>query len=677
MLHPDFEHTRNLAADGLQPLQVDVQGHVISPSDRGRESDVSHANFSDGRLPAQTSIIHQSISPGETKTVRVDQSHDFVFVARQDKELVVRELSARIANHHRLPEGSVREAVAVAYEEFSELVLLELARALRDPLAHRDSPDSLGKIEVHVIEGEPLIQGVRELAQGLPVISLDPLMQDNVHELAVSRLFYVGGTRAIGLTHRPGSEPLEIQCDRLRARLAGQPVMITDDDLYTGGTLRDVLQMLDFPVQGAIPQIQTGHPEFIKSLGMSISPVVLYEIHDRKKFDIGDVRDFLLGVSGLVVELPSGQHGRLPYMLPFVSPAARASVHLDNELEFSKRILDLNARFYTDVERRLGITLRVRDLDPSVHAPLDELFGYLENAPIRSVIENVSNRVQPLWESVRRIGAMQSRLANLQLPQRCVLLDVNGTLIPDNLTSAAEFETRQLQALQQEVARLSAAGISVGLCSDSPLPQLQALAQQLQLSGPILAENGNLISFQGRTEVIRTLPGHDQLVELIRSYAGDSLVEVAPAVSPEFGGSQPRFNAKEWAFGADRQASISVFGPHDFIDFLGKSLSRFDGYTIDCSPEHNFLGIHVGSDFRRNKGETLRTLASFGYSLLMVGNSASDWVSPESGVQCAFVGNARIPDEARQAAVYVAKVPCLAGTIEILSNVQTEPPEGM
>lgn len=624
-------------------------------------------------LPAQTAVTFQTVDPSTTCTLEVNGEHEFVFVARKDDALVIQDLAPRIARNYGLSENRVRNVIATAYSQFSELALMEIARSFRDPLDQEPGVTPSGKVEVHVFDAAPLERGVIVRSGSMPVISLDPLVREGVHELAVSRLFHIGGMNAVGLTHRPGSAPLAEQCARLRERLGGQAALITDDDLYTGGTLKEVMRLLDVPVAGAIPQIQTGDPAVIESLGLKVNPVVTYEVKNRDSFDIGDVRDFLFGASGLVIQLPSGEQGRVPYVQPFISPAARASVHRDVARDFSANILQLNDVFFSTLERELGVRLSVCDLDPSLAGPLRELYDIPPDARVRGVISWAMRNMDTIWENTRRIGSIQTKLSRLELPERMVLLDVNGTLFPDSLSEPARFQPEQVTRLQHEVARLRDQGIEVGLCSDSPLEPLRSLAAQLGLGGPLIGENGNIIEYRGKKEAIRTLPARDALEELIRDYAAGTYSELDPVLSPEFGGTQPRYTNGEWAFGAGREVSISLFAPARFVEFLGKSLAMYDGYTVDCAPEHNFLGIHAGDNFRQNKGETLSILGLFGHSTLMIGNSASDWVQPGNGVQCAFVGDARISEEIRRSAVRIASGQCLDGVLEILAEVNAEP----
>lgn len=621
-------------------------------------------------LPVGAKIVYKTVSEEQPNTVLVGPDLDFVFVARRDDALAIAPLMKGLLEESKISSISLRALLLEEYERFSNRVLSEILVGLHDPaVLTGEAPSDRGAIEVHVYEAEQLERGVHKRAQQLPVLSLDPLLNEGVVELAVSRLFTFGGMNPIDLTHRPGSIPLSEQCELLRTQFAGQSIAVTDDDVYTGGTLRAVLKLLDVPVLHVLPQIQTGNPDTIRALGLAIDPVVTYQVEDRGKLDIGDVRDFLVGSSGLVVKLPNGNHGRAPYILPFVSPSARASIHEDAQREFSINVLHANLDFYRAIEDTLGVPIRLRHLDQPFLRVMQELYGFDQDAPVRHVLAWALNNIDTLWAASRALGSAQAKLERLQLPNRLVLLDVNGTIFPDELVEKAQLDPALVAKLGEQVARLREEGVVIGLCSDSPREPLEHLAQQLGLAGPIIAENGSVISYNGVTEAVRLLPDKDALEQIIRQQAPPGSLEIDAVLSPEFGGRLPDRSRSEWAFGRSRSASISVFGSPEWVSMLGRSLIGVEGYSIDCAPEYGFLAVHPGHDFRRNKGDTLKLLQQFGHTILMVGNSLSDWVSPESGVQCAFVSGARIDDAVRQRAAHIASQDCLAGVIEILSTV--------
>jgi len=169
-----------------------------------------------------------------------------------------------------------------------------------------------------------------------PIISLDP-MHPTSHTIAMSRLFAPGGYQQLGHIARPGSAPLAEQF----AAIEPGDYELHDDDSVTGGTLQ--------AVRAAMPD------------GIRIVSTTLATAHAPDE-EVIDCRDFLLGAheSGLVTRLPWGAIGRVPYLLPYVDPAARCSVAPQMALQFSRQVWLLNAAILRDRGLCVG------DLSPSV-----------------------------------------------------------------------------------------------------------------------------------------------------------------------------------------------------------------------------------------------------------------------------------------------------------------------
>ncbi len=117
---------------------------------------------------------------------------------------------------------------------------------------------------------------------------------------------------------RPGFAPL---LEQLEAIPPGEYTLL-DDDTVTGETIERVLALLPekLRIEDVVILFQ------MASLSSEASP----------SLDVSDSRDFLAGSrdGGLVVSLPSGATARAPYVLPYASPAARASIPLSRELDF-------------------------------------------------------------------------------------------------------------------------------------------------------------------------------------------------------------------------------------------------------------------------------------------------------------------------------------------------------
>lgn len=185
--------------------------------------------------------------------------------------------------------------------------------------------------------------GLREPTGEQAVISLDAMIPAAAN-LALSRLYAVGGYQALGHVARPGAPPLDEQL----ASLEAGAYTLRDDDHMTGGTLEAVRAML---------------PPRVTILGTELAVE-----HDDDE-EVVDSRDFLLGADegGLVITLPDGGVGRAPYLLPYVDPSARCSVPPRRVHEFSIHLWTLNERTFS------GTGLRVRDLPAAARAT----FGWL------------------------------------------------------------------------------------------------------------------------------------------------------------------------------------------------------------------------------------------------------------------------------------------------------------
>jgi hypothetical protein len=177
-------------------------------------------------------------------------------------------------------------------------------------------------------------------------ISLDPWAPGDVN-LGVSRRFDLGGRRLLGHAARPGWPPLSEQ-------LAAVPPgawALHDDDAASGGTLAWIAANL---------------PSTVRITGTRVAL-------RAGEADIADSRDFLVGTDdgGLVLALPDGSHGRAPYLLPFVCPAARGATPPGAERAFSEQVWRLNAALFE------GSTLRVADLP----APAARVLAFMGASP--------------------------------------------------------------------------------------------------------------------------------------------------------------------------------------------------------------------------------------------------------------------------------------------------------
>lgn len=214
-----------------------------------------------------------------------------------------------------------------------------LVALLRAEFLAAAPPDVVYDLEVRRLELAAQRSEAARRTAGRSVISLDGCIPGSF-DLGVSRCFPLcAGKVTPTIVARPGFAPLAAQLDAIAS---GEYVLL-DDDSATGETLRRVRALLPARVH--------------------IHEVVIVSSTTAPALDFGDCRDFLLGAreGGLVVALPGGGLARAPYVLPYVSPSARASVPISREREFSIAVWALNAAFFSAVSP----AIRLAEADPA------------------------------------------------------------------------------------------------------------------------------------------------------------------------------------------------------------------------------------------------------------------------------------------------------------------------
>ncbi len=600
--------------------------------------------------------------------VEVGPDVDFVYIMRKDGKFAMSPVAEKVAIDYQLDENALAQTLLEEYDTF----FAKLADTLKWGYK------SKGNFELHLFDPNELDKEVRLKSNGLPIVSLDPLMNQGVYEFGVSRGYYQGGKTDFGQVARPESESLSTQAQIIAANLDGQPVSVSEDDIFSGGSVIASINALlskGINIKQIISGIQVGKPKKLSEMGLDVDPVIEYQTTDGidifDKVDLGDPRDYLLGASGLVVKLPDGEFGRAPYILPFVSTTARAGIPAEIEKTFALKVLQANFEFFKTVHDKVGAPLLLKHMNHSFLVLMHEMYGVDSNTEMSQVAAWLMDNVDGFWETTKKQGELQEKLASLTLPQNIVFLDVNGTLFPDESIDGY-IPAEDIHSLRQAVAKAKEKGFSVGLCSDSPLLQLKNVAEQLGVNGPILAENGNVLAHANQTLRLNALPSIDEYKEQINLVAADSgFKQTSDCVAPEFGGAPIDVQNLKWSFGANRETSITVFGPSQLIQQLGLHFSsNHERFSVDCSPEYNFFAIHPGNNYKKNKGHTLNTLSDYGHNIIMVGNSMSDWVEPDHGVICTFVSDAKINPDVAYNAGFISGKPVIKGIIDILENIK-------
>ncbi|MFG2939704.1 hypothetical protein [Streptomyces sp. NPDC048282] len=333
---------------------------------------------------------HHVVRPDPTAStptcIDVPAARAFVVIMRDDTSYCVREFGRRLTGVSEVAEGVPAPALAESYHLFQR----DVRSALRDGMRRS------GDLEFHLVDAHRLELAVRSRLGGGTLISLDPLVERDVIPLRVSRGFLLGGRTSVGLVPRPGAAPIAAQIAAIPADAPGEGCTLIEDDVFTGGTISDVIRLLRAAgrrVRHVVPGILLDQAAQSGILGATVDPVLLYRTvgsgQDARATELADPRNFLLGLSGLVVRLPDGTWGRAPYWLPFVRTSARVGIPVDAENEFAFRMIEANIRFFARAERLLLRTVRVADLSLAAQRLLMSLEAAQPLEPVRSVLERL------------------------------------------------------------------------------------------------------------------------------------------------------------------------------------------------------------------------------------------------------------------------------------------------
>jgi hydroxymethylpyrimidine pyrophosphatase-like HAD family hydrolase len=617
------------------------------------------------RFNASAITYDYRIVTPETAVVTTSPDIGFIYIMRKDTAAVCDPLSQKISSQYQIPTEQVRETIRPLYLKFVD----GLSHAIARNLTHK------GRVEIHLYDPERIDTHRFSYLNDQKAISLDPLVQaESVATIGLSRGYLPGGKIEIGMMPRPGHPSLHEQILLLKEKIsAGDEIDIFEDDIYTGGSLTRVVNMLaheGIRVKNIIPGIQIGTSQSLISLGIEINPAVRYHIHAGQDIDLGDPRDFLLGADGLVVMLNGNQLGRLPYIAPFVSPAARLSIPKENEIRFSLDVLALNQDFFTEVERALSISVELTHLNESSAFALGTLVPEWKSMRLADVVSDIINNYKSL-QKVCDYHRDHSAIKMLGLPKNIVFLDVNGTLLPST-SRDGYIAAQDLEAFQNAVIGLEKTGMVVGLNSDSPLPQLRDFSKRIGIpNAPIIAENGAVISYKENSIGLRHFDNIDILKSDIRKWAEkNGFSQAENLIAPEFGGNE--LPAGLWAFGANRTNSISIFGSTDFIAGVRELINKFqteNDINCDYSPNHGFIGIHAGRDFRQGKAEMLEKLVNEGHRIVSIGDSVSDYASLPLPNKVVFVQDGIPADILSMPHVSITKEKGIAGVVETLKSL--------
>jgi hypothetical protein len=304
------------------------------------------------------------LQPPVGGAVRPGNDQAFVYVLRDDTSYIARELRKRLGVAGEA--DAVDREIVAAYKVF--------LAGLYEAFAAAATPG--GHLELHVYSSQEVERVRSELLMPTAYpVALDPLCESpDAFHLGLSRWYLPGGFALAGEGFRPGFASVADQLADRRDRVGSQPVALIEDDMYTGDTLAATIQDLraaDINVRQVVVGIQICQSD-LKIDGVQTAAAVRYLLDGQRalsdQIDLGDPRDYLIGLSGLVILLGSSESepslGRAPYVLPFVRPSDRASLPVDSDWPLSRTVLQLSQDFYRSISDQVGEDIRVAHCDP-------------------------------------------------------------------------------------------------------------------------------------------------------------------------------------------------------------------------------------------------------------------------------------------------------------------------
>ena len=351
-----------------------------------------------GLLSRTPVVLRPQVDPHPESVTSIDAHSDvdLIYVMRDDTAYCADWFAARLSALE-IERAQIRSVLRDAYGLFQS----ELQSALFDAFAQHT------QVQIHLLDPDVLREGVRARAKQHQVVSLDPLYTHDCFSLQSSRCYLLGGRYIEGLVSRPGSASMRSQLAALRFITQSKPCVLVDDDIYSGTTITRSIHLLH-KAGIDVERVITGTRIASKSLHATIqAPVESVVTYSGTCIDLGDPRNFLMGVGGLVVRLPDGGLGRAPYHLPYVDTAARASIDEVQQRKLALRVLEANAEFFLALQRSLDLPIYVRDLDLSFARLVDSLHGVRPETPVADLIEFIYCNIDRLTSYVAGLERVQ------------------------------------------------------------------------------------------------------------------------------------------------------------------------------------------------------------------------------------------------------------------------------
>jgi hypothetical protein len=250
---------------------------------------------------------------------------------------------------------SVNTAVLQAYDRF----ISRLEDAITSSFTEQDD------YAYSYLPIEHLEEPYRELFKSTEaIITLDPTFYHHyadycpntpVHLLSYSRVYSPDTGTWSGRVlqdHDP-----DRTLSRIAQELEGKHVTLVDDETYSGGSFKAVIEALSHHGTTIAACFSTLNVGKIREIaGLPLQQAVLLERGSPDEIETLHARDFLLGVSGAVTLSTTGVT-RVPYCLPFFDPSKRLSIAQETSSKFSIKILLANKSFYQELNEHFSIEI--------------------------------------------------------------------------------------------------------------------------------------------------------------------------------------------------------------------------------------------------------------------------------------------------------------------------------
>lgn len=205
----------------------------------------------------------------------------------------------------------------------------------------------------------------------LPAVTLERAYSTGVpwHRLEMTRLVDLQGNPA-GFGERIGSPPLEQQFERIGQKLGGRQVVLADEVIFTGKSLKhviDLLARLNVQVRAVVAGIAMANG--VEFLNHSLEVRCLRLFHGLR--DQVCERDFYLGLP-LAGKVITGSKERIPYLLPFGKMGEWASIPAEWQELLSQFCIGQSIELFREIEHKSHKRVRCADIDPIASLPTDD-----------------------------------------------------------------------------------------------------------------------------------------------------------------------------------------------------------------------------------------------------------------------------------------------------------------